>query len=74
MKLYELTGNDRYLPGKNTLHITICISKDHGKIERIRNKLLKSFAPFSMKVMSLGLYEVWPGKMMAKYYFSQAVI
>jgi len=74
MKLYELIGNDKYLPGNNTLHITICINKDYRKIERIKNNLSKSFAPFSMKVMSLGLYEIWPGKMMAEYCFSQAVI
>lgn len=74
MKLYGLIGNDKYLPGNNTLHITICISKDHRKIERIKNNLSKSFTPFSVKVISLGLYEIWPGKMMAEYYFSQAVI
>ena len=74
MKLYELIGNDRYQPGNNTVHITICISKDQRKVERIMNNLSKSFTPFSMKDMSLGLYEIWPGKMMAEYYFSQAVI
>lgn len=74
MKLYEIIGNDRYLPGNNTLHITICISKDQRKIERIKNNLSKSFAPFSLKVMSIGLYEIWPGKMMADYYFSQIII
>lgn len=70
MKLYERIGNDRYLPENNTLHVTICISKDHKKIERIKNKLSKDFAPFSLKVISLGLYEIWPGKMMAEYCFS----
>ena len=74
MKLYKIIGNDRYLPENNTLHITICISKDQRKIERIKNNLSKGFAPFSLKVMSIGLYEIWPGKMMAEYYFSQITI
>ena len=71
-KLYELIGNDRYLPGNNTFHITICISKDYGKIERLKNNLSNGFTSFSMKIMSLGLYEIWPGKMMAEYRFFSA--
>lgn len=74
MKLYELIGNDRYLPENNTLHITICISKDYRKIERVKKSLSKDFAPFSLKVMSIGLYEIWPAKMMTEFFLSQAII
>ena len=62
-RMYELIGNEKYLPGNNIPHITLCISRDFAKIERIRSHILKSFVPFNLGVSSLGLYEIWPGKL-----------
>lgn len=70
-KLYPLIENDKYLPRTNTLHMTLCISKDRKKIERIRNIIENDFKPFKLTVRSLGLYEIWPGKLMAEYHFEQ---
>lgn len=70
-KLYKRLANEKYLPGKSRLHITICITKDAKKHERIKSKLLANFTPFSTHVMSLGLYKIWPGKLVSEYH-SQA--
>ena len=68
-EMCSLIGNEKHIPGKNIPHITLCISKDYGKIDRIKNLILSGFAPFTLRVMSVGLYEVWPGKLMSECYF-----
>jgi 2'-5' RNA ligase len=68
-EMYTITGNDKYILGKNDPHITLCISKDHGKIDRIKNLVLSNFVPFTLKVVSIGLYEIWPGKLISECHF-----
>lgn len=72
MKVCKLTGNMKYLPTCHEPHITLCISKDYEKIERINNRLLCDFKPFWLTVKSLGLYEIWPGKLLYEYHFTKA--
>jgi 2'-5' RNA ligase len=69
LEMYRITGNDKYIPGKAIPHITLCISKDYRKIDRIKNLVLSDFAPFTLQVMSVGLYEVWPGKLISECHF-----
>lgn len=69
-EMYKITGNEKYIPGKVIPHITLCISKDYRKIDRVKNLVLSGFAPFTLKVMSIGLYEVWPGKLLSEYHFT----
>lgn len=66
--LFERTGNTRYKPENAHLHVTICVSKDHNKIQRIKTRTKEQFSPFSLRVMSLGLYEIWPGVLKSIYY------
>lgn len=63
-ELYHRVGNANYFPDANIVHMTLCISKDYDKIFRIKNNLERTFVPFKLKVMSLGVYEIWPGKLM----------
>lgn len=64
-KLYDRIGNAKYLLDASIIHLTLCISKDHDKINRIKTNIERMFTPFRLKVMSLGVYEIWPGKLMA---------
>lgn len=66
--------NDKYIAGNQTPHITICISKDKEKIKRIRECIEDSFEPFDVHVTSLGLYSIWPGKMMSEYQLNRRMI
>ena len=70
-RMYQVIGNDKYLPGNHTNHITICISKDSGKIQRIKSLLSKGFTTFTLTVMSIGLYEIWPGKLLSEFHFAE---
>lgn len=69
LEMYRLLGNEKYFPGKNVPHVTLCISKDYGKIDRIKNLVLSNFVPFTIKVISVGLYEIWPGKLVTECHF-----
>lgn len=60
---YDCLKNGKYLPDRNTPHITIAISRDYEKIERIKSAIERDFSPFSLKVGSLGLYSIWPGEL-----------
>lgn len=64
VELYDRIGNAKYLPDASVVHLTLCISKDHDKINRIKTNIEKIFTPFRLKVTSLGVYEIWPGKLM----------
>lgn len=67
-KIYKRVGNEKYKPGKAKPHITICISKDLTKVNRIKDRILEHHIPFRLRVMSLGLYEIWPGVLKSMYY------
>lgn len=69
--VFKRMGNEKYLPGC-TLHITICISKDKDKIQRIKEQIEARFKPFTLRIMSLGLYEIWPATLKSIYYTTPA--
>lgn len=66
-ELYKRIGNEKYHPEKANLHLTICISKDLDKIHRITARIKQQFIPFRLRIMSLGLYEIWPGVLKSIY-------
>ena len=37
----------------------------------IRSLLSNGFTSFTLTVMSLGLYEVWPGKLLSEFHFAE---
>lgn len=63
MRLYEIVGNKDYLPQNNITHMTLCISKDHNKIFRLKKSIESIFQPFKLEIISLGLYEIWPAQL-----------
>lgn len=69
--LFNRIGNDKYKPGNAHPHLTICISKDIKKIHRIIGRIEKQSLPFKLRIVSLGLYEIWPGVLKSIYYSSQ---
>ena len=71
--LFIRIGNDKYNPENAKLHITICISKDKSKILRIKNRIKQEFIPFKLRIMSLGLYEIWPGALKSIYYGNASI-
>ena len=52
-QLNQVVGKDSCVPEKSKPHITICISKDFRKLERVRRLVLSDFEPFSLTVISL---------------------
>ena len=72
-EIFKRFGNKKYEPGKCTIHLTICVSKKPEKIAILQEKLKKDFSPFTIRVTSLGLYEIWPGKLKAEYYSKQSL-
>lgn len=61
--IYNILPNENFNPEKIKFHITIHIDKDYEKIIRIRETLLKDFIPFELEVNTLGLFEIYPAKM-----------
>lgn len=49
-KIYKRVGNEKYKPGKAKPHITICISKDIAKINRIKERIHQQAIPFKLHV------------------------
>ena len=67
-ELYTRIGNEKYKQENAKLHLTICISKDKEKVLRIKERIRQRAIPFKLRIMSLGLYEIWPGVLKSIYY------
>lgn len=67
LRLYELWRNQNYLPQNDIIHMTLCISKDHDKIFRLKKAIESTFQPFELEITNLGLYEIWPGQLQHVY-------
>lgn len=66
-KVYKRIGNGSYLPQNHVNHITICITTDYEKVIRLKKKIENHFSPFSLMITSIGLYSIWPGKLISIY-------
>ena len=69
LEMYRLIGDKKYYPGMNDPHVTLCISKDYEKIDRIKGVVLSGFVPFTLRVISVGLYKIWPGQLISECHF-----
>lgn len=74
-ELYELQNHifksfssKYYNPDVFNFHITIHIDKDYTKIITMREKLLKNFTPFELQITMLGLFEIYPAKLVYKIF------
>lgn len=66
--VYALLGNPSYLPDRHINHITLNITKDKQQTKHLK-RALKDISPFSLKITSLGLFQIWPGKLQTIYEF-----
>lgn len=66
--VYALLENPSYLPDRHINHITLNITKDKQQIKRLK-RVLKELPPFPLKITSLGLFQIWPGKLCSIYTF-----
>lgn len=64
--VYALLGNPSYLPDRHYNHMTLNITKDKQLINQLK-RTLKDLSSFSLKITSLGLFKIWPGKLQAIY-------
>ena len=53
---------EKYNPDTFIPHITIHIDKDYERILALQNNIMKVFRPFHIKVIKIGLYEIYPPK------------
>lgn len=67
-KVYNIYPSEKYNPNKFQFHITITIDKDYGKIINIKEKLEKIFVPFDLEINSIGLFEIYPAKLVKTFY------
>lgn len=67
LRLYNLWRNQYYLPQNSIIHMTLCISKDHDKIFRLKKAIESTFQPFELEITNLGLYEIWSGQLQHVY-------
>lgn len=66
-KVHKRIGNDSYLPYNHINHITICITTDFEEVIRVKKEIESGFSPFPLTIISIGLYRIWPGKLISIY-------
>ena len=66
-RVYNILPVEKYNPNKFKFHITIYVDKDYDKIIKIKKELEQSFIPFELTVSSIGLFEIYPAKLLGKY-------
>lgn len=64
--VYSLLSNPSYLPDRHINHMTLSITKDKQQMEQLI-RTLKDIPPVPLKITSLGLFKIWPGKLQAIY-------
>ena len=66
-RVYNILPVEKYNPNKFKFHITIHVDKDYDKIIKIKKELEQSFIPIELTVSSIGLFEIYPAKLVEKY-------
>ena len=62
-EIYEIKPVSKYNPETFKFHITIHIDKDYDKIISMQEKLRENFEEFILNVEDIGLYEIYPAKL-----------
>lgn len=62
-KIYNISPIEKYNPDNFKFHITIHIDKDYDKIISMQEKLRENFEEFILNVEDIGLYEIYPAKL-----------
>lgn len=66
-KVHKRIGNDSYLPYNHINHITICITTDFEEVIRVKKEIENGFSPFPLTIISIGLYRIWPERLISIY-------
>ncbi len=66
-QVYDILPVEKYNPNKFKFHITIHVDKDYDKIIKIKKELEQSFIPFELIVSSIGLFEIYPAKLVEEF-------
>lgn len=62
-EIYEIKPVSKYNPETFKFHITIHIDKAYDKIISMQEKLRENFEEFILNVEDIGLYEIYPAKL-----------
>ena len=66
-QIYRILPSERYNPENFKFHITIHIDKDYNKIISMKEQILQDFKPFELDINTLGLYEIYPAKLVKQF-------
>ena len=66
-QVYNILPVEKYNPNKFKFHITIHVDRDYDKIIKIKKELEQSFIPIELTDSSIGLFEIYPAKLVEKY-------
>lgn len=66
-RVYNILPIEKYNPNSFEFHITIHVDKNYDKIIKIKKELEQSFIPIELTVSSIGLFEIYPAKLVEKY-------
>ena len=65
--IFNKYSSKYYIPENFNFHITIHIDKDYDKILNMKEKILQDFVPFELTVDTIGLFEIYPAKLVKQF-------
>ncbi len=68
-EIYKISPIEKYNPDNFKFHITIHIDKDYELVLKMEKELKENFESFNLVVESLGLYEIYPAKLIKNIYY-----
>lgn len=66
--IYKVLPSKKYNPDSFNLHITIHVDNNYKRILKLRDEIKKRFNSFEIEVSSFGLFEIYPSKLLKKYF------
>jgi 2'-5' RNA ligase len=67
--IYDKLPTEKYNPDNFVFHITLNVDKDKNGINEMKKILDKNFKPFEILITEIGLFEIYPAKMIKKISF-----
>lgn len=65
-RIFERYSSKYYIPEVFSFHFTIHIDQDYQKVLKIKEKVNNRFSPFELEIKALGLFEIYPAKLVEK--------
>lgn len=67
-RIVEVFPTKTYIPGTFNFHITLDVRKDFDEISRIKGLIEEHFEPFELEVGEFGLFEIYPAKLVRRFF------